>query len=62
MPKMNVRKADATAADGESLIVESPRKPHYTLAELLAECDPMAPLTDEDRAWLNSTPAGRELC
>ena len=62
MPKMNVRKADAMAADGEWRIAESPKKPRYTLAELLAECDPKAPPTDEDRVWLNSTPAGRELC
>ena len=51
----------AMAVDGERLIVEPPRKLRYTLDELLAQCDPNAPLSDEDRAWVNSAPAGREL-
>jgi antitoxin ChpS len=51
----------AMAVDGERLIVEPPRKPRYTLDELLAQCDPNAPFSDEDRAWVNSAPAGREL-
>jgi len=51
----------AMAVDGERLIVERPRKLRYTLDELLAQCDPNAPLSDEDRAWVNSAPAGREL-
>jgi LysR family transcriptional regulator, hydrogen peroxide-inducible genes activator len=32
-----------------------------TLEELLAQCDPSAPLSDEDRKWLDSPPVGREL-
>jgi antitoxin ChpS len=56
--------ADATVAlavEGERLIVESPPKPRYTLTELLAQCDPNAPLSEEDREWLDSGPVGREL-
>jgi antitoxin ChpS len=53
--------AVALVVDGQRLIVEPPRKPRYTLEELLAQCDPDAPLSDEDRAWINSAPAGREL-
>jgi len=53
--------AVALVVDGERLIVEPPRRPRYTLDELLAQCDPYAALSDEDRAWLNSAPAGREL-
>ena len=49
------------AVEGERLIVESPKKPRYSLAELLAERGSHAPVTDEDRAWLESPPAGREL-
>ena len=43
------------------LVVEPKRQPHYTLAELLATCteDNMA-LTDEDRAWLDANPVGKE--
>jgi hypothetical protein len=33
----------------------------YTLDELLAQCDSSAPLTDEDRAWLDFPSVGREL-
>jgi len=56
--------ADATVAlvvEGHRLIVEAPRKPRYTLEELLAQCDSAAPLSEEDRAWINSAPVGREL-
>jgi antitoxin ChpS len=53
--------AVALAVDGDRLIVEPPRKPRYTLDELLEQCDPNAPLSDEDRAWIDSAPVGREL-
>lgn len=56
--------ADATVAlnvDGQRLIVESQTKPRYTLQELLAQCDGNTPLSNEDREWLDSAPAGREL-
>jgi antitoxin ChpS len=39
--------------------IESP--PRYTLDELLAQCDPGAPLSDEDEAWLSDAPVGSEL-
>ena len=51
----------ALAVDGERLIVESPRKPHYTLDELLAQCDSNVSLSQEDRDWLDSAAMGREL-
>jgi antitoxin ChpS len=57
-------KADATVAlsiDGERLIVESPQKPRNTLAELLSQCDSSAPAPEQDREWLDSGSAGREL-
>jgi antitoxin ChpS len=41
------------------LIVER-QKPRYTLAELLAQCDPSAPLSDDDREWLDSPSVGDE--
>jgi antitoxin component of MazEF toxin-antitoxin module len=37
-----------------------PENPRYTLAELLAQCDLDAPLTDEDRAWVGDLSVGRE--
>jgi antitoxin ChpS len=35
--------------------------PPYTLDELIAECDPDAPLNDEDREWLSANARGSEL-
>jgi antitoxin ChpS len=43
------------------LIVEPRTCPHYTLTELLAQCDPSAEPTAEDREWLDSQPIGNEL-
>ncbi|MGO9262613.1 MAG: hypothetical protein ACLQU1_40980 [Bryobacteraceae bacterium] len=36
------------------------RKGRYNLAELMAQCDPNAPLSAEDRAWLDAPAMGRE--
>jgi antitoxin ChpS len=60
-------KAGATvglAVDGDRLILEPKQKPRYTLEELLAKCDPSAPMperTEEDLLWLNLPSVGREL-
>ncbi len=42
------------------LVIE-PQRHRYTLDELLAQCDPTAPFSEEDREWVNSPPVGREL-
>ena len=47
--------------DGGRLIVEPQPRRHYTLDELLAQCDPSAELTQEDREWLDAKPVGDEL-
>lgn len=49
------------AIDGDRLVVESAQRPRYKLEDLLAECDPKAPIAGEDREWLDAPPAGREL-
>jgi antitoxin ChpS len=49
------------AVDGERLIVQAQPKPRYTLDELLAQCDPEAEVTAEDRTWIDVAPSGREL-
>jgi antitoxin ChpS len=36
-------------------------RPRYTLEALLAECDPDAPLSAEDEAWLTDQARGSEL-
>ncbi len=37
-----------------------PRKGRYSLSELVEQCDGKAPLSAEDRAWLNAPASGRE--
>jgi antitoxin ChpS len=49
------------AVQNGSLIVEPQRRVRYTLDELLAQCDPKAPRSNEEREWLNDTPTGGEL-
>ena len=51
----------ALVVDGGRLIVEPQPRPRYTLDELLAQCDPSAELTQEDREWLEAEPVGGEL-
>jgi len=43
------------------LVVEPSSRPRYSLAELLAQCDPSAPRTEEEQAWLDDEPVGREI-
>ena len=38
----------------------SPRRFRYSLAELMAQCDASAPLSAEDRAWIDAPAVGRE--
>ena len=43
------------------LVVEPRQRRRYTLDELLAQCDPKAPRTGEEREWLDSKPVSGEL-
>lgn len=47
--------------DNGRLVIEPQGRPHYTLDELLAQCDPSAELAAEDREWLDAKPVGSEL-
>ena len=49
------------AVERGRLVVEPRQRPRYTLAELLAQCNPKARRTKEEREWLNDKPVGREL-
>jgi len=49
------------AVQGGRLVVEPRQRPRYTLEELLAQCNPKAPRSKEDREWFDSKPVGREL-
>lgn len=37
------------------------KKPRYTLAELIAQCDPSAPESADMADWQATTPVGREV-
>lgn len=49
------------AIDRGRLIVEPEPQPRYVLEQLLAQCDPAAPLADEDTEWLGAKPVGTEI-
>jgi antitoxin ChpS len=49
------------AVQGGRLVMEPQQRPRYTLEELLAQCNPKAPRSKEDREWLTSKPDGGEL-
>lgn len=49
------------AVDHGRLVIEPTPRPRYRLEELLAQCDPSAEISPEDRGWLESKPVGNEL-
>jgi len=49
------------AVESGRLVVEPRQRPRYTLDELLAQCDPKAPRSKQEREWLDSKPVGDEL-
>ena len=49
------------AVESGRLVVEPRQRRRYTLAELLAQCNPKAPRTKEEKEWLDSKPVGGEL-
>lgn len=49
------------AVENGRLIVEPQARPRYSLDELLAQCDPSAEASPEDREWLGAKPVGDEL-
>jgi antitoxin ChpS len=42
------------------LIISPIRKKRYTLAELVAQCDPSLPLSKEEQEWLDAPAVGLE--
>uniref|UniRef100_I2Q4F8 Growth regulator n=1 Tax=Desulfovibrio sp. U5L TaxID=596152 RepID=I2Q4F8_9BACT len=49
------------AVDNGRLIVEPAQRHRYSLEELLAQCDPAAEISPEEKAWLDDKPVGNEL-
>jgi antitoxin ChpS len=42
-----------------ALVIE-PARQRPTLDELMAQCDPSRPMSDDERGWLNERPVGCE--
>lgn len=61
MLKLTAGSNVAVTADGGRLIVEPQRRPRYTLDELLAQSDLGAPISAEDREWLDGQAVRDEL-
>jgi antitoxin ChpS len=59
--KLTAGRRVEVSLEGGRLVIEPQRRPRYTLDELLARCDRSAPLSTEERDWLESGPAGNEL-
>ena len=53
-------KVDIGVENGR-LVVQPKVRPIYTLDELLAQCDQNDTTCDEDRAWIDAKPVGKEL-
>ena len=51
---------DMTVKSGK-LLLEASARPRFTLDELLAQCRPASPMDSDEREWLESPPAGREI-
>jgi antitoxin ChpS len=49
------------AVQSGRLVVEPQQRPRYTLDELLAQCNPRARRSKEEREWLDGKPVGGEL-
>lgn len=47
--------------DNGRLVIEPVPRAHYTLGDLLAQCDASHELSHQDQEWLNAKPVGNEL-
>jgi antitoxin ChpS len=47
--------------ENDRLIIQAIKKPSYQLDDLLSQCNPEAPITEEDKEWLNAPSVGREI-
>jgi antitoxin ChpS len=49
------------AVQSGRLVIEPQQRPRYSLHELLAQCNPRARRSKEEREWLDDKPVGGEL-
>lgn len=52
---------EITIRDGSFVVTPITPKPQFTLSELLAKCDPNAPMPDAATEWDSSTTVGNEF-
>jgi hypothetical protein len=45
----------------EEPMTRSDRRPKYKLEDLMRDSDPTAPISAEEREWLDAPPVGREI-
>ncbi|RCK54195.1 antitoxin [Thalassospira profundimaris] len=58
---LKAKSSVGVSIDNGRIIVEPNVKPKYTLDELLAQCDPAAPFSEETLDWANDGAAGDEV-
>lgn len=70
IPKTHARALGLTEGERIGVAVEEGKlvadpaqtdRPRYTLEDLVAQCDPKAPLSKEDESWLGERPKGGEF-
>lgn len=49
-----------SVTDGR-LVIKAAKRPRYSLAELLSQCEGSVAMSAEDREWLEGRPVGSEL-
>lgn len=60
--KLAVGDTVRVAAENGRVVIEPVRvKPHFSLDEILAKCNPDAPLSAEEQAWRDDKPVGGEI-
>lgn len=47
--------------DNGCLVIEPQKRPHYSLEELLAQCDPHAEISEGGREWIDAPAVGKEI-
>lgn len=47
--------------DNGCLIIQPQTRPRYSLEELLAQCEPHAEVSNEDREWIDAPAVGKEI-
>jgi len=51
---------NAEQVKGKLILTPAP-KTRYSLSELMAQCNPKAPLSDDIKEWNSMTPVGKEM-